>query len=431
MKRAGVGLCLPLLLAIGPATSEPLGTRPQSQLRPVASEVNQALSPETRALLKAAEAQRAQRPSALENWQYAMAEQEAWHRVLSARKFGPHSRAKLESVHQDLEISRTRTSISGGQVLVSSGLIYAEWCFLGLLLSLLLGMDVLLLQNLPETQRSHVTVLTFWLFVAFACCVEVWACAGAAAGATWLSGYMIELLSSADNVFVMQLIFSTLETPHRLMSKVLFIGMMCCILFRLAFFMGLAEMMLPAYRVVTWMVGTCLIYSGVSSLTARHSDVTESLAVRWMRHVLGDRLAVFYDEENEAVIVAEKGKYRMTLLGTALFCMISTDFFLGLDVALAKSEVLNDTYLNFSSSALAMFTVRALFFVVRDFFNQSQLTSSAVAVVLLVIGSEMLAGHALHVNAVTSSLVITSIMALSLGMSLVSRSSWTWSKLTV
>eukprot|EP00441_Pelagodinium_beii_P015373 CAMPEP_0197657042 /NCGR_PEP_ID=MMETSP1338-20131121/44387_1 /TAXON_ID=43686 ORGANISM="Pelagodinium beii, Strain RCC1491" /NCGR_SAMPLE_ID=MMETSP1338 /ASSEMBLY_ACC=CAM_ASM_000754 /LENGTH=417 /DNA_ID=CAMNT_0043233325 /DNA_START=55 /DNA_END=1305 /DNA_ORIENTATION=- len=417
MERAGLLL---LLAFVSPATCEPLGFR-QHRLD-LSGE--QAVSPENRALLRAAHAHQRAREITVNDWQYDIAEEEAWHRVLSARKFGPHSAAKMDMAHEDKLFSRTRTSISGGQVLVGTGLIYAEWCFLALLISLLLGMDVLLLQQLPETQRSHVTTLSFWLFVAFACCVEVWACAGAAAGATWLSGYMMELISSVDNVFIMQLIFSTLETPYRLMSKALFIGMVFSIGFRLAFFSGLARMMLPAYDVVTWMLGTCLVYSGVSSLTARNADVTESRAVRVMRKVLGSRLAEFYDEETEAVVITEKGKNRITLLGTVLLCMVSTDFFVGLDVALAKSEAVSDTYLNFSSSALAMFAIRALFFVVRDFFNHSQLTSSAVGVVLLVLGSEMLAGHAIHVNALTSALVIASIMASAVAMSYISRGSW-------
>eukprot|EP00913_Durusdinium_trenchii_P019660 g18483.t1 len=49
-------------------------------------------------------------------------------------------------------------------------------------------------------------------------------------------------------------------------------------------------------------------------------DVTESAIVRFLRLLLGERLGEFYDEEGEAILVDVKGKYRISLLGVALYC---------------------------------------------------------------------------------------------------------------
>jgi len=287
---------------------------------------------------------------------------------------------------------------------------------------MLLTMDTLLLQNLPESRRSHVCVLLIWLAVTLACCVEVWVCAGAAAGTTWLFGYLMELLYSADHVFVMQLVFSSLDTPHRLMPKALYIAMISSMAFRLVGFLYAPV----NSRCCSWILGTGLVYAGISRLSFQRleqcADVTESAVVRFLRCILGDRLGEFYDEEGEAILVEVKGKYRLSLLGVVLLCLFVVNFLLSFDVVLAKSEMFNDVFLNFSSSILALFAIRSLFFVVRDFFNLSSITRSTLALVLLLMGLEMLAGPTIYVSAFTSCLVFSSLLALSVGIATLQQS---------
>eukprot|EP00434_Breviolum_minutum_P031855 symbB.v1.2.028172.t4/scaffold2961.1/size66437/4 len=301
--------------------------------------------------------------------------------------------------------------------------------------------DTLLLQNLPESRRSHVCVLLIWLAVTLACCVEVWVCAGAAAGTTWLFGYLMELLYSADHVFVMQLVFSSLDTPHRLMPKAaccravqlslscvaehvqaLYIAMISSMAFRLVGFLYAPV----NSRCCSWILGTGLVYAGISRLSFQRleqcADVTESAVVRFLRCILGDRLGEFYDEEGEAILVEVKGKYRLSLLGVVLLCLFVVNFLLSFDVVLAKSEMFNDVFLNFSSSILALFAIRSLFFVVRDFFNLSSITRSTLALVLLLMGLEMLAGPTIYVSAFTSCLVFSSMLALAVGIATLQQS---------
>lgn len=333
--------------------------------------------------------------------------------LLTARKFGPHRSVPLQAAPgSDYE----------GVASLFRGLATAQWCFLSIVIVMLLTMDALLLQNLPESRRSHVCVLLIWLAVTLACCVEVWVCAGAAAGTTWLFGYLMELLYSADHVFVMQLVFSSLDTPHRLMPKALYIAMMGSMIFRLFGFLHAPT----NARCFSWILGTGLVYAGISRLNFQRleqcPDVTDSFVVRFLRWALGERLAEFYDEEGEAILVEVKGKYRISLLGVVLLCLFAVNFLLNGDVVLAKSEAFNDVFLNSSSSILALFAIRSLFFVVRDFFNLASITRSTLAIVLLLMGLEMLAGPAIYVNAFTSCLVFTSMLALSVGVAALQQS---------
>lgn len=389
-------------------------------------------SPEADALLRARSWQlKSFRPLHLADYN-----QEAWDTLLHARKYGPHRVAEVESqtfAMQSLHHSRLATmpghQLRRGERMLIEGLLSAEWCFLGILLSLLFGMDALLLQSLPEMQRSHISVLGFWLFVGIACALEIWICAGPEAGTSWLSGYIMELVSSADNIFIMQLIFSSLDTPHRLMTKALFANLIGCIGIRLGLFLGLAQILAPAARVVAWLLGTGLVYAGVSRMSIGSAklddfpDVTESGILRALRRLMGSRLGEFYDEDGELVLIEEKGRYRMTLLGVVLLCLFSVHALLGLDVVLAKMETSPNIYLNFSSSAIALFAVRALFFVARDYFNECCLTRHAAAGVVLLIGIEMLVGHSVYVNSLLSLTLFGCITACSVAFSSM-RSPW-------
>jgi len=335
-------------------------------------------------------------------------ETEAWNTVMYARKSGPH---RHPAVHSGQLSTNFRALIYSAAPV--------DWYFLTLILGVLITIDVVILQQLPETARTHVVLLFFWLLVASIFCVEVWLRQGPQAGVVWLTGYALELIYSLDNVFVVHLIFCTFETPRRLMAKALFVGLLCSIGFRLLLFLGLASM-LDRLRLVPYLLGMWFIYCGARQMTVHDdevADVTQTAIVRSFRSLLGDRLGEFYDEEGEAIVTTSKDKLCMTLLGVVVLCLLSADFFLALDVVLTKAEHLPNPYLSFSSSALALFAIRALFFAARDIFGRFGCVKYGIGLVLVFLGSETLLSHAVYVNALMSCLIVTAIVVLAVAVS--------------
>lgn len=338
-------------------------------------------------------------------------ESEAWDTFVYARKFGPH-----EAVQQT--VVPVRDSVHALLASAAS----TDWYVLAVALIMLLAVDIFILQHLPETSRTHIVLFVFWLLVAVGFCVEVWYRLGPRAGISWATGYLLEIVFSFDNVFMVYLIFATLETPRRLIAKALFIGVLGSICFRLAFFMGMASF-LDKLKVIPYFTGMWLIYCGMKQVTAREDaddvDVTQTTIVVWSKKLLGDRLGEWYDEEGEAVFMRDtKGKLCVTLLGVVVFSLLAADFVFALDVVLTKADKLPNAYLNFSSSALAVFAVRALFFVARDVFGRFSFAKYGVGVVLIFLGAETLMAHFVYVNALLSSVVIVAITAISIGLSM-------------
>jgi len=337
---------------------------------------------------------------------WADLEAEAWFALANARKSGPHHLAgyKLEAEAQS----------KGFRALFDSAY-PIDWYFLWVTLGVLVLMDVTVFQQLPETARSHVILLIFWMLIASCFCTEVWFRLGPEVGFSWLIGYGMEVIFSFDNIFVVHLIFSTFETPRRLMAKALFLGLLASIAFRFACLLGLASL-LDRIRVIPYVWGLTLVYCGTKHIVVHEAesvDVTQTAVVRTLRGVLGDRLGEFYDEEGEAVLTIFRKKFTMTLLGVVVLCLVIADFLLAPDVVLAKAEVLQNGYLNFSSSALAVFAVRALFFVARDIFNRFTFTKYGIGLVLLFMGAENLLAHAIYVSALLSCAIIGAITAIS------------------
>jgi tellurite resistance protein TerC len=365
-----------------------------------------------------------------------------WQLLMHIRKAGPHhswkghgnvssnwlrypgqekEEMKLQEEHTSTAADRT----TFGNLVWSSDVV--GWCIFGGALALMLSMDILVLQHLPETEGTNIVVLLFWFLVAVTFGAEIWLRLGLTAGAEWATGYLLEVLFSVDAIFVNYLIFTTLEVPRRLLVKATFVGMIGCICLRLLLFHGLAAA-LPALKKLPILLGAILVYFGANGMRTSEdgddewSDVMHTRIVRWARTLLGDRLCEFYDEEKELFFLVSKGRLSMTLLGVVVSCVLFADLFLGIDVVLTKAEAIPNAYLNFTSSAIALFSIRALFFVARDLFCRFHFTNAGVGFVLIFLGAELIFSRTIYVSAAVSFLGVISIVAFATLASWISRS---------
>jgi len=326
---------------------------------------------------------------------------QAWKNVSNVRLFGPHE--FVPSPQLDLR-SRLHAMYNSA--------IAADWYFFAIALAIMFSVDVIMLQHLPEIKRTHCGLLTFWILVAVAFGTEVWLRLGPEVGSQWLAGYLLEFVYSSYSVLVFHLIFQAFDTPRRLIRKAMFGVLIAGLCFRFALILGLS---VPIWRLrlVPYALGLWFVYCGAQQVGAisgggeegEGADVTQTLAVRVMRSFLGSRLGEFYDEDGEAVFLFTGKRACVTLLGLVMFQMLVADFLLALDVSLVKLEGTSNGYVNFTSSAIALFSVRSVFFVARDAFLCADFMKYGVGFVLVFVGMEMLVGRFLFVNALNSFLL--------------------------
>lgn len=350
----------------------------------------------------------AEPPAAADGNPWLDYEMEAWVSVLVARKSGPHRGTAAEWKPLREQAAAVFNSVPA-----------ADWVVLVVVMYLMFFMDMTVLHQLPETGRTHVVQLVFWVLVALAIDAQVWLRLGPQAGICWVTGYIMEIVYSIDGVFVTHLVLSSMETPRRLTNKALYLSLIGSIILRFAYALGLAPFM-NSLRVLPYAIGAWLLYWGSVRLTTTEEDdvdVLQTPAVRAARGLLGSRLGSFYDEEGEGFVAVSGGKHCATLLSVVMLCLFSADLVMGVDVALAKAELIPNAFINFSSSTLALFALRALFFVARDIFHRFSFTSYGTGLVLLLLGVESLIGGVVYVSAMMSCAAVILITALAVGVS--------------
>jgi len=271
----------------------------------------------------------------------------------------------------------------------------AEWTVLGCAVLVLLLVDALGLRRFlsegKEGTGVHLLLLAFWVICGIGFNFVVLARNGQDSAIQWCSSYLLEWLLSMDNLFVFHLIFRVYATPKELLHKALFLGIVGAVVFRMCFFMALASL-LNLIHWVRFVFGVLLIYSGVQAARDDDDDldISNLLVVRWLKRFLGTRLVEKYDLEQHRMFILEDGEWKATLLVPVIFCLEVTDIIFAVDSVSAKVAQIPDYYIAYSSSVLAMFGLRAMFFIIRDLVDVFDMLKYGLCFILVFIGIELL-----------------------------------------
>lgn len=296
---------------------------------------------------------------------------------------------------------------------------FDEWTMLLIAVIALVMFDGICLKNLDHTNtRTNLAVLAFWLAAAAVYNGVVWARMGVEPGLAWCSGYFLEWLLSMDNIFVFHLIFRVYKTPAKLLHKSLFWGIIGAVVFRALFFMTLSTLL----HMVHWfrfVFGVLLIYSGVAAAREEEEDddPTQSWPVVALRACLGSRIDDSYDEETSGLFVWKDGQFRATLLVPVIMCLEVTDILFAVDSVSAKVAQIPDPYICYSSSVLAMFGLRAMFFVMRDLVEYFDLLKYGLCFVLVFIGIELMIADYVKLPAHVVLIVIVAVFGVCIAAS--------------
>lgn len=260
---------------------------------------------------------------------------------------------------------------------------------------------------------GHLVVLVFWVLMGFVFNGVVWYRRGQEDAFHWLTGYVLEWLLSLDNIFIFCLIFRTYSTPRVLLHKALFLGILGAVVFRMMFFMVLTYL-LHMVQWVRFVFGILLIYSGVQAARDDdgEEDVSNTVAVQLFKRCLGSRLLESYDLRGHSLFVrGEDGRLRATLLVLVIVCLEFTDIFFAIDSVSAKVAQIPDYYIAYSSSVIAIFGLRAMFFVVQDMVDSFDLMKYGLCLILVFIGIELMISDWVQLPAHVVCVVIVSVFA--------------------
>ncbi|OYV66645.1 MAG: hypothetical protein B7Z72_10975 [Gemmatimonadetes bacterium 21-71-4] len=259
------------------------------------------------------------------------------------------------------------------------------------------------------------TVLWVTLALLFALLLRVFEAPGTAL--TFLTGYVLEESLSADNIFVIALIFAYFGVPKRAHHRVLFYGILGALVLR-GLFIAVGALLLARFEWVLALFGALLVFTGVRMAfqnEAEEFDGEKNLAVRLTRRFVP--ISPHYD--GARFFTMDGARRLATPLLLVLVMVEVTDLAFAIDSIPAIFGVTRDPFLVFTSNIFAILGLRSLFFLLASVIDRFHLLKYGLSLILTFIGVKMLADHWVQVPIGLSLTVILVVLAASVAASLI------------
>jgi tellurite resistance protein TerC len=265
----------------------------------------------------------------------------------------------------------------------------ALWIGFSLFILLMLSLDLGLFNRKAHTLRYREAAIwsAVWIALAMIFAGIVFWYQGTDPGLKFLTGYVIELSLSVDNLFVFLLIFSFFKVPARVQHRVLFWGVLGALIMRLTMiFIGAT--LINRFHWILYIFGAFLVYTGFKMFRQEDSDIQpeENPLVRAVTRYIP--ITRHYDEQKFFTRV--NGKLTGTLLLLVLVIVEVTDLVFAVDSIPAIFAITTNTFIVYTSNVFAILGLRSMYFLLAGVVEKFQYLRMGLAIVLTFIGVKML-----------------------------------------
>ncbi|WP_158978476.1 TerC family protein [Cellulophaga sp. L1A9] len=206
----------------------------------------------------------------------------------------------------------------------------------------------------------------------------------------YITGYLIELSLSIDNVFVIAVIFTSFKIPLIYQHRVLFWGILGAIVFRaLMIFFGVA--LITRFEWIIYVFGVFLLYTAFKMLKGDEHDFDpkKSFVFRQIKKVY----PITSEINGHDFFVKKKGLNAATPLFVALIVIELTDILFALDSIPAILAITADPFIVFTSNILAILGLRSMYFLISRMLQKFRYINYSLVVILAFVGIKMLLSH--------------------------------------
>lgn len=287
-------------------------------------------------------------------------------------------------------------------------------CF-GILIIIALIFDLGLLSK----KNSHITLkkalwqTIFWVSLALGFMFFMWYEYGQTIAIEYLSAYLTEWSLSIDNIFVFILIFSFFGMKEDYYARVLLIGILMAIVFRVIFItIGIA--LVERFGWLLYIFGGILLVTGIKMFSAKHNEEV-NLSENKVYSFLKRFFPLVPDDGGGKFTVIRDGKKYYTSIFAVVIMLATTDIVFALDSIPAVFGISTHRVVIYTSNIFAVLGLRSLFFLLKGAVGKFAHLQQGIAVVLVFIGLKMLAEiFDVHVPVFMSLLVIVVCLAASI-----------------
>lgn len=265
------------------------------------------------------------------------------------------------------------------------------------------------------TAKEAATWTAVWVSLALSFCAGLWLFKDGTTALTFLTGYLIEESLSADNIFVIVMIFSYFGVPPRYQHRVLFWGILGALVMR-GLFIAAGAALISRFHWIEYVFGALLIVTGIRMVMRQDESFEgeKNPVVKAAR-----RFFPFTEQyDGQRFFTMENGRKVATPLLLVLILVEFTDLIFAVDSIPAIFAVTTDPFLVYTSNVFAILGLRSLYFLLAGIVHKFHYLKYGLAVILTFVGVKMVISGMYQIPILVSLGVIVGVLALSIAASL-------------
>jgi len=296
------------------------------------------------------------------------------------------------------------------------------WILFNLFAVGMLALDLLVLHRSGRGvgPRKALAYSAMWIGLAGAFAGVVFFWQGRQVALEFVTGYVLELSLSVDNLFLFLVIFRYFSVPEQHQRGVLFWGVLGALLMR-GFFIFAGVGLIHRFHWILYAFGALLVYSGIRlGFTGEHQiDPATNPAVRVLRRWM----PVTDDYQGGRFFVrgwkGNPGLYATPLL-VVLAVIETTDVLFAIDSIPAVLAVTLNAFIVYTSNVFAILGLRSLYFAVSGLMKVFRFLHYGLALVLILVGLKMITADSFPVPTLTTLAVVGGVLLVSIAASILS-----------
>jgi tellurite resistance protein TerC len=276
-----------------------------------------------------------------------------------------------------------------------------------IVIALIFDLGLLSKKNQVVSLKAALLQTIFWVSLSFAFCAFIWFEKGTGDAISYISAYLLEWSLSIDNIFVFIIIFSFFKVKPENYSRVLLLGILMAIVFRIIF-IAVGSELVARFDWVMYIFGVFLLYTGIKMYRSRQEEEFKP-DKNWAYRMLKKFMRITHVEAKGRFIITHNNKAYLTNLSVVVIMLGLIDIVFAVDSIPAVFSIIpdpNNKLLIYSSNIFAVLGLRSLFFLLRGAASKFDYLQQGIAIVLLFIGVKMLITSWVHIPVWISLLVI-------------------------
>lgn len=204
----------------------------------------------------------------------------------------------------------------------------------------------------------------------------------------YITGYLIELSLSIDNIFIIAVIFSSFKISQKYQHRILFWGILGAIIFRgLMIYFGV--ILINKFSWMTYLFGAFLLFTAFKMLFKKEEEDFNPKK-SWVYRTIGKVIPITTHTEKEHFFAKINNIHHATPLFVALLVIEVMDMLFALDSVPAILAITSDPFLVFSSNIFAILGLRSMYFFLANMLEKFSHLEFSLIAILSFVGIKML-----------------------------------------